>query len=97
MIHLSSILTIHLLIFTSSTIIQYLREKIKLLDQNHNIYYVVLECNTLYCFCFGHVVAMWEVRLKSGGTDVAVFRVLGTRRKSPCRTSSLLKSPAMVK
>ena len=95
MIHLSSILTIHLLIFTS-TIIQYLREKNKLLDQNHNIYYV-LEFNTLYCFCFGHVVAMWEVRLKSGGTDVAVFRVLGTRRKSPCRTSSLLKSPAMVK
>ena len=94
MIHLSSILTIHLLIFTS-TIIQYLREKIKLLDQNHNIYYVVLECNTFYCFCFGHVVAMWEVRLKSGGTDV--FRVLRTRRKSPCRTSSLLKSPAMVK
>ena len=96
MIHVSSILTIHLLIFTS-TIIQYLREKIKLLDQNHNIYYVVLECNTLYCFCFGHVVAMWEVRLKSGGTDVAVFRVLGTRRKSPSRTSSLLRSPEMVK
>ena len=95
MIHLSSILTIHLLIFTS-TIIQYLREKNKLLDQNHNIYYV-LEFNTLYCFCFGHVVAMWEVRLKSGGTDVAVFRVLGARRKSPCRTSSLLKTPEVVK
>ena len=96
MIHLSSILTIHLLIFTS-TIIQYLREKNKLLDQNHNIYYVVLECNTLYCFCFGLVVAIWEVRLKSDGTDVAVFRVLGTRRKSPSRTSSLLKTPGMVK
>ena len=57
----------------------------------------VLEFNTLYCFCFGLVVAIWEVRLKSGGTDVAVFRVLGTRRKSPSRTSSLLKSPEMVK
>ena len=57
----------------------------------------VLEFNTLFCFYFGHVVAMWEVRLKSGGTDVAVFRVLGTRRKSPCRTSSLLKTPGMVK